>query len=464
MELESYNNPALQIVMDKYITKEKYGDFKPLLDEILRRRAFEFGFSLDRMTEEIKRLVENLDSIDFMTEEEQKDKDSVDVLASYKGLEKRVLIDPKYFNALSEYYNSNFEPNTAKFLTGRDLYSVLTHEIYHAIAYHREGDFGVIHKDARGVISGSHMNEILTESAATRSVRTKEDQDYENGYMGTIGYQTTTCFTNLFACAIGVTEKELLSHGLNDREEFEDFVLKAMRVSFSEGEAKERLGDIFRLTTLMGRLDDDKIPIQTKESIYTQMYMELFELATDHMIFDERPLSKEVIGEKQFRAQTMASIAKSSLEFLERENYIRPGSARYMVDKAGINHNLERMIVVGLRDFVALEDIDESMYSLNEIDNMLSNDMKDDPRKYQLGIRKYVYDDYTQRTQWSDGVFIYMINAFEKKMQEYERTLPPDQIKKTKKDELNSGDIKVENIKINHTNEINKSKDEDETR
>ena len=57
-----------------------------------------------------------------------------------------------------------------------------------------------------------------------------------------------------------------------------------------------------------------------------------------------------------------------------------------------------------------------------------------------------------------------MINAFEKKMQEYERTLPPDQIKKTKKDELNSGDIKVENIKINHTNEINKSKDEDETR
>ena len=104
------------------------------------------------------------------------------------------------------------------------------------------------------------------------------------------------------------------------------------------------------------------------------------------------------------------------------------------------------------------------MYSLNEIDNMLSNDMKDDPRKYQLGIRKFVHDDYTQKTQWSDGVFIYMMNAFEKKMQEYERTLPPDQIRKSKKDELNSGDIKVENVNFNHKIEIDKSKDEDEIR
>lgn len=464
MELESYNNPALQIVMDKYITEEKYGDFKPLLEEILRRRSFEFGFSLDRMTEEIQRLVENLDSIDFMTEEEQNDNDSKDVLASYKGIEKRVLINPRYYNALTEYYNSNFEPVTAKFLAGRDLYSVLTHEIYHAIAYHRDGDFGVIHKDDKGIISGSHMNEILTESAATRSVRTKDKQDYEKGYMGTIGYQTTTCFSNLFAYAIGVSEKELLSHGLNDRDEFENFVLKAMRVSFSESESKEKLEDILRLTTLMGKLDDDNVPIQTKEVIYTQMYMDLFELAADHMTLDERPISKEVIGEKQFRTQTMANVARSSLEYLERENYIRPGSARYMVDKAGINHNIERMVVVGLREFAALEDIDQSMYSLDQIDLMLSEDMKDDLRKYQLGIRKFVHDDYTQKTQWSDGVFIYMMNAFEKKMQEYERTLPPDQIRKTKKDELNSGDIKAENINFNHKIEIDKSKDEDEIR
>ena len=62
-----------------------------------------------RVTEEIQRLVENLNSIDFMTEE-QNDNDSKDVLASYKGIEKRVLINPRYYNALTEYYNSNFEP------------------------------------------------------------------------------------------------------------------------------------------------------------------------------------------------------------------------------------------------------------------------------------------------------------------------------------------------------------------
>ena len=104
------------------------------------------------------------------------------------------------------------------------------------------------------------------------------------------------------------------------------------------------------------------------------------------------------------------------------------------------------------------------MYSLDQIDFMLSEDMKDDLRKYQLGIRKFVHDDYTQKTQWSDGVFTYMMNAFEKKMQEYERTLPPDQIRKSKKDELNSGDIKAENINFNHKIEIDKSKDEDEIR
>lgn len=467
MELESYNNPALQIIMDKYITTEKYGGLKSLLEEVLRRRSFEFGFSMRRMEEETKRLVENVDSIDFMTEEEIEERDTTDVLASYKGKEKRIIINPEYYNALVNYYNKNFEPHTAKFLVGRDLFSVLTHELYHAIAYHKDADFGVVHKDENGRITGAHMNEVLTESAATRSVRTKSEQDFENGYMGTIGYQATTCFTNLLANAIGVSERELLSHGLNDRKEFDDFVLKSMQISLSESESKEKLDELYSLTSLMGKLDDENVPIQQKEAIYTRMYMELFDLAVDHMTFDQRPLSKEVIGEKQFRTQTMANIARSSLEYLERENLIRPGSAPYIVDRAGINRSIERMIVVGLREFAVIEDIDQSKYVLEELDAMVSEDMLKDKKKYELGFRKFIYDDYHQRTNWSDEVFIYMMDAFEKKMEDYERTLPPDKLKDFKSQQTDSGDLKVQNIIVDEmkshesTNEIKKEIDEE---
>ena len=161
--LLDYMNPGLQDVLNKYITQEKYGEFKAIIDEIMQRRAFEFDFSIERMTEEIERLANNLTTIRFMTDDEIKNKTTNDTMAVFKAKEKSILIDPEYYKKYSEYYGKHFEPKTAKYLLGREMYALLTHEVYHAINYRENGDFGIIHQYKNGAISGSHMNKIVTE-------------------------------------------------------------------------------------------------------------------------------------------------------------------------------------------------------------------------------------------------------------------------------------------------------------
>ena len=88
--LVNYYNPGLQNILDELITQEKYGEFKPILNEIMQRRAFEFDISLERMREETERLVSNLESIRFMTEEEIASKTTKDTMAVFKGKEKKM--------------------------------------------------------------------------------------------------------------------------------------------------------------------------------------------------------------------------------------------------------------------------------------------------------------------------------------------------------------------------------------
>ena len=413
--LVNYYNPGLQNILDELITQEKYGEFKPILNEIMQRRAFEFDISLERMREETERLVSNLESIRFMTEEEIASKTTKDTMAIFKGKEKTILIDPEYYKKYAEYYSKHFEPQTAKFLLGREMYALLTHEVYHAINFRENGDFGLIHEYKNGRVSGSHINEIVTESAATRTTMTKNDDDYQKGYMGTTGYQTTTCITNLLALAVGVSEKELLKHSMYDRQEFEEFLKEAMSTSFEEYETDERIRELILATVAIGSLEVNADP-REKEIYYSQMYNVLFELAADHMLADKRSPTRELMGDKQFRTQKMLSIAASSLEFLEREGFIAPGQSVMIAERAGLISSVRVMQESTLRDYATFCGMNPYRFTLERLDDLMTEDVRENTEEYSDGFRKYILDDYKQRTIWSDGVFIYTSNLLDKEI------------------------------------------------
>ena len=162
---------------------------------MFHRRAYEFDFSEQEILAEARNFAKNVSTIEFVSKDEMYGDNNMGV---YSPSNHTIRINQDYYMA---------KENDKGFSLA--MYSTLVHEVYHAINYRENGDFGIIHQYKNGAISGSHMNEIVTESAATRTTMTKSNEDYQKGYMGTTGYQTTTCITNLLALAVGVSEKEL---------------------------------------------------------------------------------------------------------------------------------------------------------------------------------------------------------------------------------------------------------------
>ena len=60
-----YHNPEVQEILNQYLTTEKYGDMKPILDEIFHRRMVGFSFSRERIEREVRNFSENCESIEF---------------------------------------------------------------------------------------------------------------------------------------------------------------------------------------------------------------------------------------------------------------------------------------------------------------------------------------------------------------------------------------------------------------
>ena len=96
-------------------------------------------------------------------------------MAVFKAKEKSILIDPEYYKKYSEYYGKHFEPKTAKYLLGREMYALLTHEVYHAISHRNDKELGlsnIIGIGIYGVPINTMVNEAFTEVAASRVSKT----------------------------------------------------------------------------------------------------------------------------------------------------------------------------------------------------------------------------------------------------------------------------------------------------
>lgn len=460
-----YHNAEIQQLLNKYVTEEKYGKYKYFLDEIIHRRAFEFDFPLERIENEIQSMVNNIEAICFDSEDDEINLDE-NTVAAYSPKNKKIYINEKLFDEYYKYYKNIYAPGTANYLIGEKLFSALNHEVYHAITRIDEKIVGIEHLDSWGMNSTTctYLNEVITESASTRTVRTKNQSNFKNGYRETLGYQNTTCMTSLLAHAIGVTEKELLSHGLGNYAEFKEFFSKHAPEGSGEASIENDIGIIDSNATIANTYIRNEKP-ENNADVFLRMYRTMLELAGRHMGADTRKPTIETVGEMFCRALKMNTIIISSLNYLEREGIITPEGKKQVLDDDDLARLVEsnRKRILGkfliykenlkpgtieynyakwgtpLEVFKYFEDEEISSESMrkyrdltyDEVEQMLRAEAQTHPHFFYYSMN-IIRDDFQSDVPWENSIFHYGARI----LREHKEKQEKEKISSQKKDKL----------------------------
>lgn len=435
-----YHNAKIQQLLNKYVTEEKYGKYKYFLDEIIHRRAFEFGFSLERIENEIQSMVDNVESICFDSEDDEIDLDE-NTVAAYSPKKLKIYINEKLFDEYYKYFKSVYPEEIANYMIGEKLFSALNHEVYHAITRSSDKTVGIEHLDNCGIQTTicTYLNEVLTESASTRTVRNKNSTNFKNGYRETLGYQNTTCMTSLLAHAIGVSEKELLSHGLSNYDEFKMFFSEHAPEGYGEASVENDIGVIDSNATIANTHIKNEKPENNAE-VFLRMYRTMLNLAGRHVAADTRTPTIETVGEMFCRALKMNTIIISSLNYLEREGIITPEGKKEVLEDQDLANLVEtnRKRILGkfmiykenlkpgtieynyakwgtpLEVFKYFEDVEISSEAIkkyrgmtyDEVEQMLRVEAQTHTKffNYSLNI---IRDDFQSDVPWENSIFYY---------------------------------------------------------
>lgn len=328
---KDYHNPEVQQLLDKYVTEEKYKEFKPILDEIIQRRAFEFNLPINQVRIEIGYMVANINKIRFADAEEFS---SPTVAGVYKSEQKEICINRESIANSEKYYtmlvDGIFEgkraEETIKQATGRDLFETLAHEVFHAITDFGNGIIGISHNytwpGGMQSIEGVHLNEVITESAATRIVKNKRNEDMNQGFSKTLGYEHLTFITNMLANAIGVSEKELLKAGITNREEF-------LNLYYSKFQGDDRKAAFNVLRSIENSIfyavrTWKNVPNDTSHQAehIGNLYNNLYRLAYLQVLSESKSITPEYVGEVFYRFQKMTSIMVNSTNYFLQNGFI----------------------------------------------------------------------------------------------------------------------------------------------
>lgn len=455
-----YHNIKIQQLLDKYVTTEKYGKYKYILDEIIHRRAFEFGFSLQRVEREIQSMVDNIEEICFDAEDgEIKLTDKT--TAAYSPKSKKIYINEKLFDEYYKYFNSVYPQEVANFKIGEKFFSAINHEVYHAITRSSDKTVGIEHFDSWGmdVVTCTYLNEVLTESASTRTVRDKNTAHFKSGHRETLGYQNTTCMTSLLAHALGVSEKELLSHGLGNFEEFKRFFYEHAPEGRSEASMENDIGIIDSSATIANTYIKNEKP-ENNAKVFLKMYRTMLDFAGRHVGADTRIPTIETVGEMFCRALKMNTIIVSSLDYLEREGIITPEGKKEVLEDEELAKLVEanRKRILGkflmykenlrpgtieynyakwgtpLEIFKYFEDEDittETMkkyrgMSYDELEQNLRLEAQTQPKffNYSLNI---ISDDFQTNIPWENSIFHYSAKILREHREKQEKNAIPEQ-------------------------------------
>lgn len=214
--MENYErNENLKEYIEKHIDRMLVAEeYKPLLVDILLRRACEFGFTSTEVKQDLDSIINNLDSIEV--DEIHNRGNSVGV---YYSKEKRIVLKKEFVERCIK--DKDYE----------SLYQVLTHEVYHSLSKDENGmDRLGLYNSLTGYYNNTLL-EAIVEKSADRTVfnRQKNEQTAPYYHQNEIGYSNITFITDAIAAAYGMSEKSFLREAILERVKFSETLDKISR-------------------------------------------------------------------------------------------------------------------------------------------------------------------------------------------------------------------------------------------
>lgn len=295
---KKYQNPNLISYFEKYVSKMNVEDtFKPLLVDILLRRAYEFSLTPQEIQQDTNSLLDSLDTIQIG----KMPKKYTNALGLYQPQIKQITLNKDYVYNCLKSGNSGLE----------NLYVTLTHEVYHALS---KDEFGQDRLGSRNRYNGRYNNtllETIIETAADRTVFSRTENDKYFFRKETNGYPEMTFVVPAIAATYGVSEKEFLKHAIIGRDNL---------INFLATTAKETPNEV------AGFLDGVELNL-------AKMHKALYSKGK-HPISEDK--ARELISESIF---AISYICNSKLEDRYKKEPITDGFSVYnFVENAKYNH------------------------------------------------------------------------------------------------------------------------------
>jgi len=311
MKKRVYDNEKLEKMLNRYIKEEKYDGFKPLLNDIFLRRAYEFQFDEKHMKKEIKNFVRKTEKISFGKNIPKNPKKlcAMTRTAFEKGKYVKGWI---YFNCDNDYMQNNY-------FSMIDLYEMLTHEVYHMIS--QKGEITALSNGK----NGNPLNEIVNETA-TRTTFLRNKTDDEKFREETLLYSETTFVANLLATSFGLEEREFLKGGLQNRKEFQ----KVCKKHISEQDYENDVASYCNILEINLDILYNAVYVEEKNpnnpeiivSSLKQICYQIFNIANARIEKGTRKMDSEYAQELAYDFEKIRQIITCSLVQLENRNQI----------------------------------------------------------------------------------------------------------------------------------------------
>ena len=325
-EVKKYYDDALWDKLIKIIPPDTYGDFTGSIIHILMRRKAEFDLPEEQILEEAQNFRQNVETISFVDPPDPKN----NYTGVFRGEKKAIEINFQHFKKMEE---SGWPPEAIY----QDLFETLTHEVYHGINYYpKENRLGLVDTVTS---KGTGLNEILTEAAADRASITRNPQEIKYGVHHTKGYPSITFVSELLSTALGVTEKELLRAGLQDRGKISQLIdSRTENYDIENGKSvvstinDKYLDKIIANIDIIHNLDygdnksrfkrmNDRKVKEIRAANLESLFTSIFELASYELANDNRGLNDGIDQESNFRIKRLDGILNSVLR-----NYVECGN------------------------------------------------------------------------------------------------------------------------------------------
>lgn len=218
---KKYQNPNLIKYFEKHVAKMNVEDtFKPLLVDILLRRAYEFSLTPQEIQQDMNSLLGSLDTIKIG----KMPKKYTKALGLYQPKIKQITLNKDYVYDCLKWGQSGLE----------NLYVTLTHEVYHALS---KDEFGKDRLGSRNRYNGKYNStllETIVETAADRTVFSRTENDKYFFRKETNGYPEMTFVVPVIAATYGVSEREFLKHAIMGRDNLINFLASTAKETSNE--------------------------------------------------------------------------------------------------------------------------------------------------------------------------------------------------------------------------------------